>query len=105
MFSNLFNSKPTEAEEVQIEELRKKQRKQLEALFNYYQTLEKYREELQEDLKKLQKDYDEAKAAPVGPPLPPSPVVKLGDVEMTEDDAVDWVAEVIQFSNKYSSMK
>ena len=100
-----WNSKPTEEEEKLIDDLKKQQRKQLESLFEYYQVLEKYRDELQSDLKVLQKNYDDAKAAKEGPALPPSAVVKLGDAEMTEDDAVDWVAEVIQFSNKYSSMK
>ena len=91
------SSKISDDEEKLIEELRKQQRKQLEQLFAYYQTLEKYRNELNEDLAELQKNYDDAKAAPAGPPLPASPIVKLGEVDMTEDDAVDCVAECIQF--------
>ena len=95
----------TPLEQQQVDELRSSQKKQLEALFAFYESLERHRNELKADVAVLESAIAAAKAAPVGQPLPPSPIVRLGDVEMTLDDAVDWVAECMEFSNKYSSMK
>ena len=95
----------TPEEEQQIQDLNSQNRETMNKLFLHFQALEEYRDQLNEDVRELEQRVAEARAASTGTPATASPQVRLGSVEMTEDDAVDLVAECVQFSQKYSSMK
>lgn len=92
-------------EERKVQELVNTNKQKLEALYAHLQLLEKYHGEIQEDISVLEADVEAAKAAPQGAGPPPAKTVRLGDIEMTDDDVKNCIAETIQLSTKYSSMK